>query len=121
MAETQVLNLRRLRRAPHLCAEQTQVTYHEFELDLEVGLGMAVPHPPPHDPGPQVMLRWSDDGGVTWSHEHWLSAGVAGAYDQRLVWRRLGRGRDRVFELTMSDPVAWRLVNAFIRASAGRH
>jgi hypothetical protein len=24
---------------------------------------------------PQVMLRWSDDGGHTWSNEHWRSMG----------------------------------------------
>lgn len=117
MAETQVFNLRRLRRAPHLCAEQKQVTYHEFELDMEVGVGATT--------GlgiePQVMLRWSDDGGISWSHEHWLTAGQIGAYETRMVWRRLGRARDRIFEITMSDPVAWRIVDAFLRTTGGLH
>jgi hypothetical protein len=29
----------------------------------------------PASAGPQVMLRWSDDGGHTWSSEHWRSMG----------------------------------------------
>jgi hypothetical protein len=50
---------------------------------------------------PAVMLRWSDDGGHTWSNEHWSPIGKIGAYGQRTFWRRLGmtlKLRDRVYE-----------------------
>jgi len=56
---------------------------------------------------PQVMLRWSDDGGHTWSNEHWSPLGKIGAYGQRTFWRRLGmtlKLRDRVYELSGTDP-----------------
>jgi hypothetical protein len=56
---------------------------------------------------PQVMLRWSDDGGHTWSNEHWSPVGKIGAYGQRTFWRRLGmtmKLRDRVYELSGTDP-----------------
>jgi hypothetical protein len=56
---------------------------------------------------PQVMLRWSDDGGHTWSNEHWSPLGRIGAYGQRTFWRRLGmtlKLRDRVYELSGTDP-----------------
>jgi len=39
---------------------------------------------------PQVMLRWSDDGGHTWSNEHWRSMGQIGQTGYRTIWRRLG-------------------------------
>jgi hypothetical protein len=63
----------------------------------------------PAAPGydPQVMLRWSDDGGHTWSNEHWSSIGKIGAYGHRTFWRRLGmtlKLRDRVYELSGTDP-----------------
>ena len=57
---------------------------------------------------PQVMLRWSDDGGHTWSNEHWAPLGQIGAYGRRTFWRRLGmtlKLRDRVYELSGTDPV----------------
>ena len=57
---------------------------------------------------PQVMLRWSDDGGHTWSNEHWTSMGKIGEYGYRAIWRRLGmtvKLRDRVYEVSGTDPV----------------
>ena len=57
---------------------------------------------------PQIMLRWSDDGGHTWSNEHWRSMGRIGEYGKRILWRRLGmtlKIRDRVYEISGTDPV----------------
>jgi hypothetical protein len=57
---------------------------------------------------PQVMLRFSDDGGHTWSNEHWKSLGNIGVYQKRTIWRRLGmtlKLRDRVYEVSGTDPV----------------
>jgi hypothetical protein len=64
----------------------------------------------PAAPGynPEVMLRWSDDGGHTWSNEHWSPVGKIGAYYHRVFWRRLGmtlKLRDRVYEVSGTDPV----------------
>lgn len=56
---------------------------------------------------PQVMLRWSDDGGHTWSNEHWISMGKIGEYGYRAIWRRLGmttKLRDRIYEVSGTDP-----------------
>jgi len=56
---------------------------------------------------PQVMLRWSDDGGHTWSNEHWAGLGKIGEYYKRVFWRRLGmtlKLRDRVYEVSGTDP-----------------
>jgi hypothetical protein len=57
---------------------------------------------------PQVMLRWSDDGGHTWSSEFWRNMGPIGATYTRVIWRRLGatmKSRDRVYEVSGTDPV----------------
>ena len=71
----------------------------------------------PAAPGynPEVMLRWSDDGGHTYSNEHWASIGKIGAYGHRTFWRRLGmtlKLRDRVYELSGTDPVKIAIVGA---------
>jgi hypothetical protein len=64
---------------------------------------------------PQVMLRWSDDGGHTWSNEHWVSIGKIGEYYRRAIWRRLGmtlKLRDRVYEVSGTDPVKIAIMGA---------
>lgn len=68
---------------------------------------------------PQVMLRWSDDGGHTWSNERIKGIGQAGQYRARCYWTRLGRSRDRIYELSASDPVPFRIVDAYLDASPG--
>jgi len=64
---------------------------------------------------PQVMLRWSDDGGHTWSNEHWRSMGKIGETGRRVLWRRLGmtvKLRDRVYEISGTDPVKIAIMGA---------
>lgn len=70
---------------------------------------------------PQAMLRWSDDGGFTFSNEHWAYLGKMGAYKNRAIWRNLGEGRDRVFEVVVTDPVYRVVVSAQLSYSAGAH
>jgi hypothetical protein len=69
---------------------------------------------------PQIMLRWSDDGGHTWSNEHWSSMGKIGQYYRRVFWRRLGmtlKLRDRVYEISGTDPVKIDIMGAEILIS----
>lgn len=108
--------IRRLRRAPALVKELQNVIYPAFELDLEPGLGNAV------DPGsnPQVMLRMSNDGGKTWGNELWRSAGKIGEYSKRVRWNRCGQARRRVFEVSVSDPIPWRITAAYLQDATAR-
>jgi hypothetical protein len=69
---------------------------------------------------PKVMLRWSDDGGHNWSNEHWTSMGGIGRFGQRIMWRRLGmttRIRDRVYEVSGTDPVKIAIMGAELHMS----
>ena len=68
---------------------------------------------------PKAMLRWSNDGGSTWSKEYWQNIGQQGKYKNRAIWRRLGTSRDRIFEVVVSDPVKAVIVSANLKSSAG--
>jgi len=70
---------------------------------------------------PQAMLRWSDDGGSTWSKEHWTTIGAIGRYQNRAIWRRLGTARDRVFEVVVTDPVKAVIVSANLKMTGGEN
>ena len=107
--------IRRVRRAPHLSSEQVRQFFAFFQLDLQAGTGLVTGQ----GSNPRVCLRWSDDGGHTWSNQHFVDAGKIGEYGRRAIWRRLGHARDRVFEISVSDPVAWRLLEAYLQAQAG--
>ena len=76
---------------------------HTLQLDCQSGVGLNLGQ----GEDPQVMLRWSDDGGHTWSSEHWISMGKIGEYGYRAIWRRLGmttKLRDRIYEVSGTDP-----------------
>jgi hypothetical protein len=88
-----------------------RTAHHSLQLDCESGTGLATGQ----GDDPQVMLRWSDDGGHTWSSEHWSPMGKIGAYYQRVFWRRLGmtlKLRDRVYEVSGTDPVKVAIMGA---------
>ena len=113
--------LRRVRRAPHISRESKWMFHHSLQVDLEAGVG---PSPPltdgagdPRDP--MIGLRWSDDGGHTWSNTYQKGAGQIGNYAKRAIWRRLGRSRDRIYEISASDAVPWRIIDAFLEISPG--
>ena len=108
----------RIRTAPHFAAEDLQwLFHHRFQLDLETGIG----RDGGAQPGvtPQLMLRFSDDGGHVWSNEKWVSAGALGNYRHRALWRRLGKSRDRVYEIRQTDPVKTAWINANVTVSGG--
>ena len=84
---------------------------HSLQLDCETGVGLN----DGQGSDPAVMLRWSDDGGHTWSNEHWRSMGKIGQYGYRTIWRRLGmteKIRDRVYEVSGTDPVKIAIMGA---------
>jgi hypothetical protein len=67
------------------------------------------------------MLQWSDDGGSTWSTEHWTQVGMQGQYKARAIWRRIGQARDRIYRVAVSDPVNWVIISANLRAQPDAH
>jgi hypothetical protein len=70
---------------------------------------------------PQAMLRWSNDGGSTWSNEHWTSVGQLGKYTNRAIWRRLGTARDRIFEVSVTDPVNFVIISANLKVQGAEN
>lgn len=88
-----------------------RTSQHTLQIDCETGVGLNTGQ----GDDPQMMLRWSDDGGHTWSNEQWASIGKVGEYFQRTFYRRLGmtlKLRDRVYELSGTDPVKIAIVGA---------
>jgi hypothetical protein len=64
--------------------------------------------------GPLMMMRYSNDSAKTWSDEQARDCGQAGETQTRVIWRRLGQARDRVYEISMTAPVPWRIIDAYL-------
>ena len=103
--------LRSWRALPTKQNNLKRTAQHSLQLNCESGVGLV----DGQGSDPQAMLRWSDDGGHTWSNEHWSSMGKIGAYYKRVFWRRLGmttKLRDRVYEVSGTDPVKVAIMGA---------
>jgi hypothetical protein len=107
--------IRRIRRAPHITSDLQRQYFHELQIQFQPGVGLSTGQ----GEDPKAMLRWSSDGGSTWSNEYWTSIGKQGKYNNRAIWRRLGWARDRVFEVSISDPVKAVIISANLKAEAG--
>lgn len=64
--------------------------------------------------GPVITLKWSNDGGREWSDGIDCDCGQAGENTKRVIYRRLGQARDRVYELSMTDPADWKIISGYL-------
>ena len=136
--------IRRLRRCPHLVTDLQRQFFDELQIQFQPGVGLSGVLVSSTSPAsavagyataglaiagtgqiatlavnPKAMLRWSNDGGSTYSNEHWTSIGLQGKYKNRAIWRRLGTARDRIYEVVVTDPVKAVIVSANLKASLG--
>jgi hypothetical protein len=119
-------HIRRVRRCPHLVADFQRQYFDELQIQFQPGVGLQGIETFPlgdNDIGinPQAMLRWSNDGGSTWSNEHWAGIGKVGKYQNRIIWRRLGQARDRIYEVVVTDPIKAVIISANLKASVGEN
>lgn len=90
---------------------------HELQIDMQTGVGLDGVG---QGTDPQLMLRWSDDAGHNWSSTKYAKMGRIGRTDTRVMFRRLGmteKLRDRIYEISGTDPVKVVIMGAEVRAS----
>jgi hypothetical protein len=107
----------RERTFPHLNANMKRIFNASLQLDLEPGVGSDGTN---QGNNPQAMLQFSDNGGNSWSNEKWAPIGAIGEKRKRVIWRRLGQARDKVYRVRITDPVKVVLIGAELLAGAGQ-
>lgn len=103
----------RMRQTPHVSNNNNMIFYKMFELDVNCGTGNS------DIPNPKAVLRISNDGGKTWGTELEQNLGEAGKFKTRARWHQLGRARDRVFQVVISDPVPVQIIGAYLDLEGG--
>lgn len=107
--------IRRVRRTPSVVSEQDYVFHRKLTILMKTG------DAPITGQGsvPVLMLRYSDDGGTTWGNEVDLTVGEMGRYDALVWFWQLGQARNRVYELSCTDPMPWQLTQIYLDATPG--
>lgn len=107
--------LRAWRTTKSIHQDRKYLYHHQMEVEFEAGVGLVSGQ----GVDPQVMLQYSDNGSKTWSGEKWRSMGKIGEHSLRSIWRRLGRSRDRVYSIMITDPIKRVIVSANLEVSLG--
>ena len=92
--------IRRQRTLPYFTDDLEYLYFQWFQVDMQTGVGLATDSNP-NNIDPVMNLRWSDDGGHTYSTEISCSVGKIGEYRARARWNRLGRSRARIWEVSI--------------------
>lgn len=104
-----------VRRSPHIWDKpgRERVFFNQLQIEFTPGVGLQTGQ----GSNPTLMLRFSDDGGFTWSNQLTSSIGVAGATKYRCMFYLLGYAdRDRVWEMQYSDPTPRDVIGATLYA-----
>lgn len=97
----------RTRRTQVFHVMNKSIDFWSLIIDIQGGIGNAIA------PNPILKMRYSNDAGQTWSG--WLQeeCGGVGQYFRRVVYDQLGSGRNRLFELQLSDAVNLTIIAAY--------
>jgi hypothetical protein len=92
--------IQRIHQAPIFLDGMSTLFFDALEIEMETGVGLQIGQ----GSEPVVMLDYSDDC-HTWSSQLWAGMGRIGQYLTMVRFSRLGRSRNRVFRITITDPV----------------
>lgn len=97
-------------------AEGSSAFHDRLEIILETGVGL----PTGQGSDPEMMMEYSDDGGLTFDFLPTKKIGKIGKTRARVQWNALGSSRERVYRGSVSDPVAITITDTIIEARGGR-
>ena len=100
--------IKMIRIGPHIHHDRKRLFFHEFELDIERGVGLVTGQ----GKNPKIMLQVSRDGGKTFGNEIEMTMGKIGENLVRAHKHRLGYSRDFVLKASITDPVRCALIGA---------
>lgn len=97
--------------------DHNRLRHNRAELIMSTGMG------PLGGQGsvPLITMKISDDGGHLFRTMPLRSLGLEGHYQDRVVWYRLGMGRDRVYKFVLSDPLPMWNTDFQIEVQPGMH
>ncbi len=101
---------------PPIYEDGNRMFHRRLEIEIESGVGLTTGQ----GSNPQMWMDYSDDGGRKYSlRKVSKTMGAIGVNKARLRWLRLGSARDRVYRLTVADPVKRSVLVAHLTWDSG--
>ena len=94
----------------HIYSGGERVQLSKLLIDCETGVGIANGQ----GSDPQMEIQVYKDGGHIPLNSRYISLGKMGEYKKRCIIHRLGQARDWTFTATVSDPVKWVVMGAYV-------
>lgn len=106
--------LKRVRRSSVFNEDQRLIKWKNIRLVVDSGSTTVLSG---QGSEPEIVIRWSEDGGRTWKNERKLKIGAAGNYLKNVITRNCGSSRARTLEVYQTDPAPFFVVDAYADVS----
>lgn len=103
--------IERIATTPPIQASADYMRHSYLRIDFEAGVGLTTGQ----GSDPQCMMSFSDDGGKTFSNELFSSIGKIGEHEHITFWNGLGKARNRLYRVRVTDPVKVAIMGGFVR------
>ena len=88
-----------------------RMNLNKFVVMMDTGVGIATGQ----GSDPQIVGRFSDNGGKTYTDELWQPIGAEGSFLTELFWTKIGgKARSFIDKLNYSEPTKFHVVGAFV-------
>jgi len=108
---------RAIARARVIHPDRKSIFHFRLVVEFEGGVGIISGD---HS-DPQAILRYSDNHGKTWSSELWRDIGKIGDYENISMWNKLGRSKDRIYEVILPGQHRKVILGATLNGVGGKH
>lgn len=112
--DTGVTYIRCAKNTPIAFSQGRLVRFDMGQIVCSQGWGLPVNTAAGVGKAPKVFLSYSNDTGITYQNTREAYLGQQGQYGNRSMFPALGAGRNRVFLITMMDPVPFILVSLIV-------
>lgn len=118
--DAEVNYIKCVKNTPILFSNGVNVRYNWMQVICNQGSGLRVNTTAGIGKDPSIQLAYSNDTGLTYNSERSAPIGEQGEYGMRTRILGGGMGRNRVFKITMTDPVPFVLVSLLINGEEMR-
>ena len=88
-----------------------KMSVNKFLVMMDTGVGIATGQ----GSNPQIVGRFSENGGKTYTDELWQPVGAEGSFLTEVSWTKVGgKARSFIARLNYSEPTKFQIAGAFV-------
>ena len=91
-----------------------RITMNKFTVLMDTGVGISTGQ----GSEPQIVGRFSINGGKTYTNELWQPTGAEGSFLTEVFWTKFGQGRSFIAKLNYSEPTKFCIAGVFIETES---